>query len=105
MNYDDITTLAIALGFGLLIGLQREKTQNRLAGVRTFSLLSLMGVFSGFFTRDLDNPFVLPLIGLAIAGLLISGNILAKKIFQIRTMVKQQRLLLCLCICLVRIWF
>ena len=79
MNYEDITTLAIALGFGLLIGMQREKTQNRLAGVRTFSLLSILGVFSGFFTRDLDNPFVLPLIGLAIAGLLISGNVLAKK--------------------------
>lgn len=79
MNYEDITTLGIALGFGLLIGMQREKTQNKLAGVRTFSLLSLLGVFSGFFTRDLDNPFVLPLIGLAIAGLLISGNMLAKK--------------------------
>ena len=56
MNYEDITTLVIALGFGLLIGMQREKTQNKLAGVRTFSLLSILGVFSGFLTRDLDNP-------------------------------------------------
>ena len=79
MNYEDITTLAIALGFGLLIGMQREKTHNKLAGVRTFSLLSILGVFSGFLTRDLDNPFILPLIGLGVAGLLITGNILGKK--------------------------
>jgi uncharacterized membrane protein (DUF4010 family) len=79
MNYEYITTLGIALGFGLLIGMQREKTKNRLAGVRTFSLLSILGVFSGFFTRDLANPFMLPFIGLAIAALFITGNVLLKK--------------------------
>lgn len=79
MNYEDITTLGIALGFGLLIGMQREKTQNKIAGVRTFSLLSILGVFTGFLTRDLENPFVIPLIGLGVAGLLITGNVLLKK--------------------------
>ncbi len=79
MNYEDITTLAIALGLGLLVGMQREKTNNTLAGVRTFSLLAILGVISGFLTRDFDNPFILPALGLAIAALLVAGNVLAKR--------------------------
>lgn len=79
MNYEDITTLAIAFGLGLLVGMQREKTNNTLAGVRTFSLLAILGVVSGFLTRDFDNPFILPALGLAIAALLVAGNVLAKR--------------------------
>lgn len=79
MNYEDITTLAIAFGLGLLVGMQREKTNNTLAGVRTFSLLAILGVFSGFLTREFENPFILPALGLAIAALLVTGNILAKR--------------------------
>lgn len=79
MYYEDITTLAIALGLGLLVGMQREKTNNTLAGVRTFSLLAILGVFAGFLTRDLNNPFILPALGIAIAAFLVTGNILAKK--------------------------
>ncbi|MEX2349923.1 MAG: MgtC/SapB family protein [Flavobacteriaceae bacterium] len=78
MNYEDITTLAIALGLGLLVGMQREKTGNKLAGVRTFSLLAILGVFSGFLTRDFDNPFILPALGLAIAAFLVAGNVLKR---------------------------
>lgn len=79
MNYEDLTTLAIALGLGLLVGMQREKTNNTLAGVRTFSLLAILGVFSGFLTRDFDNPFILPALGIALAAFLVAGNILAKR--------------------------
>ncbi len=79
MNYEDITTLAIAFGLGLLVGMQREKTNNTLAGVRTFTLLAILGVFSGFLTRDFDNPFILPALGLAIAAFLVAGNVLTKR--------------------------
>lgn len=36
-------TLAVALGLGLLVGLQREHAAARLAGVRTFPLVTLLG--------------------------------------------------------------
>jgi uncharacterized membrane protein (DUF4010 family) len=40
---EPLTTLGISLGLGLLIGLQRERTDNRLGGIRTFPIVSLFG--------------------------------------------------------------
>ena len=40
-------TLGISLGLGLLIGLQRERTEARFGGIRTFPLISLFGTFCG----------------------------------------------------------
>lgn len=40
---EPLTTLGISLGLGLLIGLQRERTDNRLGGIRTFPIVSLLG--------------------------------------------------------------
>ena len=42
------TRLAIAVLLGALIGMQREQTQARLGGVRTFPLVALLGVLAGF---------------------------------------------------------
>lgn len=74
MNYEDLTILGIALGLGMLVGLQRERSQKQIAGVRTFTLISLLGVVSGFLTRDLNNPFILPAIGLALAAIIFVGD-------------------------------
>lgn len=75
MNYEDLTTLGIAFGLGLLVGMQREKhNKDKIAGVRTFTLISILGVVAGFLTRLYDNPFILPLIGLAIAAMFITAN-------------------------------
>ncbi len=79
INYEDITTLGIAFGLGLLVGLQRQSTRNKLAGVRTFTLIAIFGVISGFLTRDLENPFILPVFGICIASLMLGGNFLSKK--------------------------
>lgn len=68
MEYDDLITLGIALGLGMLVGLQREHTHHRLAGVRTFTLISILGSLAGFLSRDLNNPFILPALGLALAS-------------------------------------
>ena len=35
--------LAVALGLGLLVGLQRERVDSVIAGIRTFALISLFG--------------------------------------------------------------
>lgn len=44
--------LGIALGLGLLIGLQRERTDARLAGFRTFPLVTLFGALSGLLAES-----------------------------------------------------
>tara|TARA_R100000306_G_scaffold5939_11_gene8456 strand:+ start:3867 stop:5132 length:1266 start_codon:yes stop_codon:yes gene_type:complete len=79
MNYDDLITLGIAFGLGMLVGLQRQRTDNKMAGVRTFTLISILGVVAGFLSRDYDNPYILPVMGLAVTGLLITANIIKLK--------------------------
>ena len=79
MDYTDLTTLGIAFGLGLLVGLQREKTDNHMAGVRTFTLISILGVMSGFLTRAYDNPFILPMLGLALTAMLVVANVIKLK--------------------------
>jgi len=37
--------LGISLGLGLLVGLQRERTESHLAGIRTFPLVTVLGTF------------------------------------------------------------
>ena len=81
MDYNDLSTLGIAFGLGLLVGLQRQRTDNKMAGVRTFTLISILGVLSGFLSRDFDNPYILPLMGLAVCALLIVANIIKLKKF------------------------
>src|SRR5690606_4096025 len=36
-------SLGIALGLGLLVGLQRERAEAHIAGVRTFALITILG--------------------------------------------------------------
>ncbi len=79
MNYHDIITLAIAFGLGLLVGLQRQKSDHEMAGVRTFTLISVMGVVSAFLARDFNNPFILPALGICITALLVIANIIKLK--------------------------
>ncbi|QQX75304.1 MULTISPECIES: MgtC/SapB family protein [Aequorivita] len=76
MNYHDIVTLAIAFGLGMLVGLQRQKSDHEMAGVRTFTLISVMGVISAFLARDFDNPYLLPVLGMCITALLVTANVI-----------------------------
>jgi uncharacterized membrane protein (DUF4010 family) len=75
---DDIfKPLGIALGLGLLVGLQREWEKHPLAGIRTFTLITLLGAITALLARDFGGWIVAAgLIGLA--GLLITGNWLAE---------------------------
>lgn len=79
MNYSDLTTLGIAFGLGLLVGLQRQRTDNKMAGVRTFTLIAILGVLSGFLSRDFENPYLLPLMGISLTALLVVANIIKLK--------------------------
>ena len=42
-----LRNLAIALGLGLLIGLQRERAAGQVAGIRTFALIAVLGTVAG----------------------------------------------------------
>ncbi len=44
--------LGIALGLGLLVGLQRESVASRLAGVRTFPLVTMFGTISALLAQS-----------------------------------------------------
>ncbi len=79
MNYHDIFTLAIAFGLGMLVGLQRQKSDHEMAGVRTFTLISIMGVVSAFLARDYGNPFILPVLGICLTALLVTANVIKLK--------------------------
>lgn len=71
MNPEDLETalrLGIALLLGALVGLQREQTQSRLGGVRTFPLVALLGAFLGFLPGSGSWPVAAGL--LAVAGVL-----------------------------------
>ncbi|HZW77541.1 MAG TPA: MgtC/SapB family protein [Flavobacteriaceae bacterium] len=74
MDYNDLVTLGISFGLGLLVGLQREKTNHETAGVRTFTLIALLGTMSGFLARAFDNPFIVPVFVIAIAAFMIAAN-------------------------------
>lgn len=66
--------LAIALGLGLLVGLQRERTNARLAGFRTFPLITLFGAVCAVLSENFGGWVVVA--GLAgLAGLLVVGNL------------------------------
>ena len=42
-----LETLALALALGMLVGLQRESAGSRIAGLRTFGLVTVTGALSG----------------------------------------------------------
>lgn len=45
--------LGISLGLGLLVGLQRERAGSRVAGFRTFTLITLLGTLAGLLAEKL----------------------------------------------------
>jgi len=70
---DSIVTLGISLGLGLLIGLQRERTESRLGGIRTFPLVSMFGTFCGMVSETKGGWPIAAGI-LAIFGILAIAN-------------------------------
>lgn len=70
--------LGIALGLGLLVGLQRQHAGSPIAGVRTFALITLLGAAAGLL-HPLTGPWVIAAGLLAIAALAWVGNANAKE--------------------------
>ena len=67
-------SLGIALGLGLLVGLQRERTDARLAGFRTFPLVTVFGAICALLAQA-HGGWILGLGLVGLAGILVVGNL------------------------------
>ncbi|MCH2533722.1 MAG: MgtC/SapB family protein [Bdellovibrionales bacterium] len=81
---NDYINLAVAICIGLLIGIERgwnsrHKIEGeRVAGVRTFSLIGILGAITGFFTKQY-GIIVFVVIFLSLSALVVAGYILSAK--------------------------
>lgn len=65
--------LGIALGLGLLVGMQRERAASRLAGVRTFPLVTLAGSISALLAQSYGG-WILAAGFMALAALIFANK-------------------------------
>ncbi len=65
--------LAIALGLGVLVGLQKERAASPLAGLRTFALATLAGAVAALVGAS-STPWVIVGGLFAITALMVTGN-------------------------------
>lgn len=74
----DLTTvfqqLGISLGLGLLVGLQRERTEATVAGIRTFPLVTLLGTITALMATVYGGWLVAAGF-VALAALLVVGHV------------------------------
>lgn len=66
--------LAIAAGLGLLVGLQKERAESPLAGLRTFALVSLAGAVAAIVGAT-TTPWVIVGGLLSVAAMMVAGNV------------------------------
>jgi len=79
-GFEQYEPLAIALGLGMLVGLQRERLdeqgRGRIAGIRTFPLITLLGTISAMVSKDLGPGLVIASLG-GIVALTTVGTIVS----------------------------
>jgi len=74
----DLTTsfqqLGIALGLGLLVGLQREHAESQLAGLRTFPLVTILGTVTAMLAQAFGGWIIASGL-IALSALIVIGNV------------------------------
>lgn len=70
--------MAIALALGLLVGLQRQRAQSEMAGIRTFPLITLVGLLAAVLSGALGG-WILGAGLLALTALLSVANLIRLK--------------------------
>jgi len=78
MDFGLLQDLVIAVGLGLLVGLQREWRSERPAGIRTFTLITLLGALCAFVASQ-HGQWLLAAGLLAVAAILWLGNWLTRR--------------------------
>lgn len=76
MDVSSIESLALALGLGLLVGLQRQWSAHPLAGIRTFALITVLGTLLGLLSQTLGVWLLATGLG-GVVVLLVAGKVLA----------------------------
>lgn len=66
--------LGLALGLGLVVGLQRERAQEPLAGIRTFPLITVLGAVCALLGGWAVPAGFLSVAALAVAGHVVEGR-------------------------------
>lgn len=74
MYPDIVLDLLLALGLGLLVGLQREWSKSGIAGIRTFPLITILGALSGVLAARVGGWTVAAAL-LAVTAMLVIGNL------------------------------
>ncbi|HSM09087.1 MAG TPA: MgtC/SapB family protein [Gemmatimonadota bacterium] len=70
--------LAIAVALGLLVGLQRERAEKTVAGIRTFAIIGMLGVFAGVLGAAVGD-WVIAAGLLSLAALTVMANVLGAR--------------------------
>jgi uncharacterized membrane protein (DUF4010 family) len=74
MELETAWEFGVSLGLGMLIGLERERTRgdsHGFAGVRTFSLVSLLGAISVYASERADLAWLIGLVFVSVIALVI----------------------------------
>jgi uncharacterized membrane protein (DUF4010 family) len=78
MEQDLFQIIAISLGLGLLVGLQRQHQNARVAGIRTFPLITLLGTLSALLAQELGG-WVVGAGLLATAAIVVTANLMKRQ--------------------------
>jgi uncharacterized membrane protein (DUF4010 family) len=68
--------LGISLMLGLLVGLQRQRTEADIAGFRSFALITVLGTLSAFLADATGDSWIMPVALLGVVAMLIVANII-----------------------------
>lgn len=79
MDYETLKILGVSIGLGLLAGLQREYQDNQLAGIRTFTLITLFGSVTALIGEHFQSLWLVAAGLIAIAILILSVNVFLSK--------------------------
>ena len=74
----EVSSLARSLGVGLLVGFERERRTDTVAGVRTFGLAGLIGGIAALLGPREGTPWSLLIVTLIAAAAGITGGIVAR---------------------------
>src|SRR5437588_4500521 len=69
-----VRALGIAAGLGLMVGLQTERANSQLAGLRTFPLITLWGAICAMLAAEFGG-WILAAGLLSLAAMIVVGNI------------------------------
>lgn len=76
--YTIFQTLGISLLLGLLVGMQREQEETRIAGFRTFAIVTLFGTVSAYLA-EAYSPLILGFGLLGVIAIIVVGNAMKMK--------------------------